>query len=229
MPSFFRKKMIVLGLFIFVWGPYVFSQNSRSYFYENGFGLSFPVKNGWSMDSGAGYKGLLQKRIGGEKISGSQHEHLEVNHFTNYETSESLVVSLGLRYRFKEFLDPSETNEFRIIEQVEIDPANSSLPLSHRFRLEQRYRENTEHRIRYELAHSRQISGALNFIVGTEVIYSVSANLKPEAEQRFAFGLKNGSFKDLELGLSFEYRMENYARDLAHEFFLITGLNFVLD
>lgn len=229
MPSFFRKKMIVLGLFIFLCGPYAFSQNSKSYFYGNEFDLSLPVKSGWSMNIGAGYRGMLQERIDGEKISGTQDEHLDMNHFTNYDSSESLVLSLGLRYRFKELLDPSGTDEFRIIEQVQLDPVNSNLRLSHRFRLEQRFREHTEHRIRYQVGYSRTINGPFNFIVGAEALYAVSADRKPEAQQRFTLGLENSSIEGLELELSFEYRMENYARDLAHEFFLITGLNFALD
>ncbi|MCY2688001.1 DUF2490 domain-containing protein [Salinimicrobium sp. TH3] len=225
MASFSRKKIIILMLFCIMSINKAFSQNSQSYFYDHEFEVSLPVNTGWSMDISAGYRGLLQERLDGQKISGSRNEHLEINHFTNYRERKSLVLSLGLRYRFKELFDSSEVDEFRIIEQVKIDPVNSYLPFSHRFRLEQRFREHLTHRLRYELASSYAMSEAFSLGLSTEALYAVSAHHKPEAEQRFSLGVENSSFKDLELDLSFEYRMENYAVDLAHEFFIMTGVS----
>jgi hypothetical protein len=228
MASLFRQKIITIVFFSMVSSNQAFSQNPRSYFYENEFEVSLPVKTGWSMDFGAGYRGLLQERLEGQKISGSRNEHLELNHFTNYRERKSLVLSLGLRYRFKELFNSSEVDEFRIIEQVETNPYNSYLPLSHRFRLEQRFKEHLIHRFRYELASWYAMNEAFSLGISTEALYAVSAHQKPEAEQRFSMGVENSSFKDLKLDLSFEYRMENYTIDLAHEFFIITGVSLSL-
>ena len=222
------NKMQLFILLIFLGFNHGFSQNSRSYFYENEFDLSLPVKNNWSMDIGLGNRGMLRESSEDGKTSGYMHEHLELNHFTNYKLGEPLVLSLGLRYRFRELFNSSETNEFRIIQQVEYEPSSSSIQLSHRLRLEQRFREHTIHRVRYELEFDQPINDVFSLGAGTEALYAVSTHLKPEVEQRFSLSLENTSFKDLELGLSFEYRMENYVRNLSNEFFIITGVSYAL-
>ena len=220
------NKITLVAIFI-IFGCYpAIAQNPQSYFHDHEFELSVPVKTKWSMDLAAGYRGLLQERFEGDKITGYSNEHLELNYFNNYLTRENLVLSLGLRYRFKNLFDKSEVDEFRIIEQLEITSETSYLSLSHRFRVEQRFTEHVIHRLRYEFGVSRQLNETLSLQAATEALYAISNNLKPEAEQRFSVGLVNSSFKDLELDLSFEYRIENYAVDLAHEFFIVTGVNF---
>lgn len=221
-----RTKIIAIIIIFFAGLNPTYSQNPQSYFYENEVDLSIPLDSLWSMGIGVGNRGMLQERLDGEKISGYQHGHIEMNHFTNYRAKESVILSLGLRYRFREVFDATETDEFRIIEQVELEPINSTL--SHRFRLEQRFRENIIHRIRYDIAYLTPISENFTFGLGTEAIYAISSKLKPEAEQRFSIGFENSSFKDIELELGFEYRMENYAHNLAHEFFVITGITLSL-
>src|SRR5690606_11558861 len=130
MASIIRSKIFVLAIFLFAGLDLAYSQDSQSYFFENEFDLSIPVIGKWSMDVGVGSRGMLQERLDVEKISGYQHEHLELNLFTNYTTKESTILSRGLRYRFKDIFDSSETDEFRIIEQLELEPVNSSF--SHR-------------------------------------------------------------------------------------------------
>ena len=227
MKAVLKRNSFLLLIFFFAGGSLIYSQSSKSYYLENEFGVFIPVKGKWSFDVGVGSRGMLQERFDGERISGYQHEHLELNYFTNYQKSETLVFNLGLRYRFRDLFDPAETDEFRIIEQAEFEPAGS--PLSHRLRLEQRFRENTIHRLRYDIAYSTSINREFALSLGTEALYAIAVNLKPEAEQRFSIGLENSSFQDLELELGFEYRMENYLRDLAHEFFLITGVTLNLN
>ncbi|MCC8360403.1 DUF2490 domain-containing protein [Salinimicrobium sediminilitoris] len=221
-----KFKLLILLLFSTLGSNLVYSQNPKSYFLENEVGLSIPAEGKSSLDVGVGSRGMLQETFDGEKIFGYQHEHLELNLFTNYATSKSTIFSLGLRYRFTDIFDSSETDEFRIIEQLELEPVN--LSFSHRFRLEQRFRENIIHRIRYELAYSAPINQYLSFGIETEALYAISSQLKPEAEQRFSIGLENSSLKNIELELGFEYRMEDYAGDLAHEFFIVTGINYAL-
>ena len=223
MPSFILNRKVLPGIFIFLGINFCFSQNPSSFFYENEFDLIVPVEGKWFMNIGLGNRGLLQERLDGKKISGYQHEHIELNHFTIYIAKESLELSLGLRYRFKELFDPAETDEFRIIEQIGIEPVNS--PLDHRFRLEQRFREHTIHRLRYRIGYAIPINEDFAFGMGTEALYAISTQIRPEAEQRFLLGVENDSFKNFELEVSFNYRMENYARDLEHEFFIITEVN----
>lgn len=221
-------KTLILSLFLITGGVQsILSQNPTSYFYENEFDIAFPVKGNWSIEAGIGNRGLFAEVEQGN-TKGYQHQQIEINHFTHYQSSESFVLSLGLRYRVRDIFDPSETNEFRIIEQLEIASANRILHLEHRFRLEQRFREQTVHRARYELAISRPINEIFSWAAATEALYGISAHLKPEAEQRFSLGLENTSFKNVELELTFQYRIEDYSRNLAHEFFIITGVSLEL-
>lgn len=221
-------KLIICCMFLFLGGNQrVFSQTSSAYFYENEFDLAIPVKEKWSLEAGFGNRGLLAEVLEGE-TTGYQHQHLEINHFTNYISSEFLVFSLGLRYRFKELFDEYETDEFRIIEQIELESSNPSIPISHRFRLEQRFTEHTVHRLRYELGYGKPISEVFSWTAATEALYAVSSHIKPEAEQRFSLGIENSSFKDIDLKLIFQYRIEDYARNPANEFFLITGVSILL-
>ncbi|UJH92895.1 DUF2490 domain-containing protein [Antarcticibacterium sp. 1MA-6-2] len=221
-----NKIFAVLVCFFII--TFSFSQDSQSFYYENEFEISIPLKNNWSIDFGAGNRGLLQEKLNGKSISGYQHEHLELNHFTKYKAKEFLAISLGLRYRFREIFDSFNRDEIRIIEQIEIGSTNSSLPISHRFRLEQRFREETIHRVRYALQFSRPLIDEFSVGLATEALFAFSRPSKPEAEQRFSLGFENTSFKDLKLGLDLEYRIENYTRTPGHEFFLITGVSFSL-
>ncbi|MCM8570840.1 DUF2490 domain-containing protein [Gramella jeungdoensis] len=218
----YRKKIILQIIFLFIVVNVGYSQNSKSYFYENEFDFSLPLKGKWSMDFGFGNRGMFQERNAGKIVSGYQHEHLEMKHFTTYQASELIGISLGAQYRFRELFDSSKEDEFRLTEQVEIQSANS--PLSHRFRLEQRFREHIIHRGRYDIAYSMPLNQYFSWTLGTEALYAISSQLKPEAEQRISLSLANSYFQDLELGLSLEYRMENYTRNLDHEFFIISGL-----
>ena len=218
----YRNKIILLIFFLFTVVTVGYSQNSNSYFYENEFDFTLPLKGKWYMDFGLGSRGMLQERNAGKIISGYQHEHLEIKQFATYQARESLGLSLGTQYRFRELFDTSREDEFRLTEQVEIQPANS--PLSHRFRLEQRFREHIIHRLRYDIEYTVRMNQNFSLGLGTEALYAMASRVRPEAEQRISFSLENSYFPDLELGLSLEYRMENYTRDLAHEFFIISGL-----
>ena len=223
MQNILRLKPVLISVLLTFVSAVTYSQAPNLYFYENEFDLNFGIKEKWSMDIGFGNRGMLAEREGGAKVSGYQHEHIELNQFTNYNPSEALMLSLGLRYRFKELFDNSETNEFRIIQQVEYEPGKGLWPVSHRLRLEQRIREDFIHRLRYELGVSKELSEVFSLELSTESLYSVASGLKPEAEQRVALGIENKYFNNLEIEVNFEYRMENYVRDLVYEFFIVTG------
>ncbi len=226
MKTLSGSRLIALVVFFFSGLNLMYAQDPQSWLYENEFEVSIPVQERWSMEVGFGNRGLLQERADGKKTSGYAHQHVELNYFNNYKLQEATVLSLGLRYRFKELFDADETNEFRIIEQLELKPLNSAL--SHRFRLEQRFREEVTHRARYKMEFSRALNNIFSFETATEAIYAITVHEKPEAEQRFSIGIENSSFNNLDLGLTLEYRMEDYARNLAHEFFIATGLSLSL-
>lgn len=204
------------------------SQNPHEFYYENEFNLEIPTETAWGFEIGLANRGMLMERMEGEKVSGYQHNHIELNQFTLYSTSENLTLGLGLRYRFREMFDQEETDEFRIIQQLEYGSPSSPLNLEHRLRIEQRFREATIFRTRYELETSYPVNDNWEIGAATEALYAVSPSLKPEAEQRFSIIFNNSSFDKLGIGLAFQYRMENYARNLENEYFVITELTWQL-
>lgn len=219
-------KFSLSFIFLLLTSNISFSQDHPvSYFYENEFNFSIPLKNKLSMDIGLGNRGMILSQSASERISDYQHQHIEIEQFTNYQIKEYLVGSIGAKYRFREMFSTSKVDEFRLMEELELQ-ANSIW--SHRIRLEQRFRKNTTHRARYNIEYSTPIRKDWTFILGTEFLYSISKRLKPEAEQRFSAGIETSVFKDINLGVNAEYRMENYARDLSHEVFLVSSfeLNF---
>lgn len=203
---------------------FLHSQNPHEFYYENEFNLEIPTETAWAFEVGLANRGLLMERLEGEQISGYQHEHIEFNQFTLYSTSENLTLALGLRYRLRNIFDPGETDEFRIIQQLEYEPPSSTLNLEHRLRIEQRFREATFFRTRYELEGSYPLNNYFDIGAATEALYAVSPSLKPEAEQRFSIRFINSSMNKLEIELIFQYRMENYTRNLENEYFVITEL-----
>lgn len=226
----FPAKLFLWLLFFLVipGSGFLHSQNPHQFYYENEFNVEIPTELAWSFEVGLGNRGILQERMEGEQISGYQHDHIEINQFTLYETSENLTLSLGLRYRLREMFDPGEKDEFRIIEQLEYNHPFSTLNLEHRVRIEQRFREATIYRTRYELEGSYPLNDYLEIGAATEALYAVSSSLKPEAEQRFSIRFINSSLDKLGIEFVLQYRMENYARDLENEYFLITELNWEL-
>ncbi len=123
----YRKQIILLIIFLLIVMNRGYSQNLQSYLYENEFVFHVPLKEKWSMDFGLGNRGMFQERKSGEIISGYQHEHLEIENFANYQAGKTLILSLGMRYRFKELFNSSESDEFRIIEQLKFELLNLSL------------------------------------------------------------------------------------------------------
>ena len=215
-----------LFLLFFLFSVAGYSQTS--YFYENEFSLYVPAKNQWSFTFGLGNRGMLGEKSEVGETGGYQHEHIEVNQFTNYKASENSTFSLGLRYRFRETFEASNHDEFRLIEQWEYETVGNFLNNSHRLRVEQRFRENTIHRLRYEFGIDKPLNEAFTVGAATEAIYSIASGSKPEAEQRFSISFENTTFKNMEIGLGLEYRLENYNIESQHEFFIISEISWEL-
>ena len=224
----FKKLPFVIFPLLLLCSNDLSAQTPHSYFYENEFNVEIPSETEWSFEVGLGNRGMLQERMEGGRVSGYQHDHIEFNQFTLYNTSENLTLALGLRYRLREMFDPEEKDEFRIIQQLEYESSSSTINLEHRVRTEQRFREATIYRLRYELEGSYPLNNYLEIGAATEALYAVTSSLKPEAEQRFSIRFINSSLDKLGIEVAFQYRMENYAQNLENEYFVITELNWEL-
>lgn len=207
----------------FLLGSSAKAQTPKSYFWETEVDLELPSEGKWMFTFGAGNRYLFAEELEGERVSENLQQHIELNHFTTYNSSNKLTLSLGVRYRFREIFEATNENEFRIIEQLEYIHKNTFLTPQHRLRFEQRFRETTSYRLRYQLEVSQPLNAEFTLGFSTEFLYSLAQKYRPEAEQRFGINLENYSFKNPELSLGLELRREDLTGRQGTEFFLITG------
>ena len=199
------------------------AQTPRTYLWETEFDVTLPEHGSWEFTFGAGSRYLFAAEVEGETVRENIQQHLELNHFTTYNSSEKAAISLGLRYRFRELFEETLQDEVRIIEQLEYTHQNTFLTPQHRLRFEQQFREVTSFRLRYQLGISQPLNPDFSLDLSSEFLYSMANNYRPEAEQRFGLGLENYSIKNLELNLGIELRREDLTGFPGTEFFLITG------
>ena len=216
-------------LFLYLGATNISAQSDSYLYWDPQLTVKISTKSPWSYSFGVVNRTLHYKEVEGVNFSGSNQEHIELNHFTNYKTGSNTAVSLGLRYRFKEIFNDSRYDEFRTIEQFVYRHLGSSIGLAHRFRTEQRFLNVvTVHRARYRLGIAHALGENFALRLSTEALYSVANQRKPELEQRIALELKNSSLKNVDIGLSFEYHHDNYIYDLEKKFFVATGVTLKL-
>ncbi|WP_324719842.1 DUF2490 domain-containing protein [Salinimicrobium sp. HB62] len=199
------------------------AQTPKAYLWETEFDLELPSRGNWGFTFGAGSRYLFAAEVEGETVKENIQQHLELNHFTAYNSSESLTISLGLRYRFREVFEEALQDEIRIIEQLEYSHLNAFLSPEHRIRFEQRFREATIFRLRYQFGVSQPLSPDSSLGLSTEFLYSMANDNRPKIEQRFGLELENSSVRNLELSLGVEYRRDDLTGFPGTEIFLITG------
>lgn len=200
-----------------------FSQNTQSLLVEPEFNVVLQSDKPWSYSFGLAHRSLVKRISNHQIIEKHQTEHLELSHYTRYTFNPKIDVAIRVRYRFKEVFDDLDHDELRFIEEIEYTHANWRFKPKHRLRMEQRFQELVSYRIRYQLAASQPLSKTYSLALATEALYSFSKNAKPEPEQRFGLTIKNSSFDNLKLNLGFEYRLDNYIRNLEREYFILTG------
>ena len=216
------KHLIFFLLFLCFTGS-VKAQSPRSFSWETELDLVLPAQGNWAFSFGAANRYLFFSEVNGNRVTDYDQEHIELNHFTSYRKSENTVISLGLRYRFIETFEETRQDEFRIIEQMEYTHKNTFLTPEHRLRFEQRFREATIFRLRYQLGIGRQLNEDFGLGFSTEFLYSMQKENRPEMEQRFALELNNFSINNLELSLGIDMRREDFTGHPGTEFFLLTG------
>lgn len=227
-----RKKPVISILFNFLLflfcSHHSYSQDTHSLLLEPEFNVVLQTKDQWSYSFGFAHRGLILEIYDEEKVPNYYTEHLELNHFTQYSFSSRFQVALRVRYRLREIFEDIEHDEIRFIEEFEYKHSERRFQPEHRVRIEQRIEDLVSYRVRYAFSVSQPISSDFLFILGTEALYPIAENQKPEPEQRFEIGIGNTSFEHLELSFGLEYRLANYIRDPQREYFILTGATFHL-
>lgn len=205
------------------------AQNTpRTLGWEPEFSIELPSENRWGFTFGIANRYIFNTKVNGETINEDEQQHLELNQFTSYRTGENSAVSLGFRYRFRETFEESRHDEFRMIQQFGYKHRDIFLTPAHRFRFEQRFRENTIFRLRYRLGVSHPLGEEFAVGLSTEFLYSMIKDFKPAADQRFTIKLGNSSFKNLDLSTGLELRREDYTGAPASEIYILSGASLQL-
>ena len=157
-------------------------------------------------------------------------QHLEFSHFTTYESGFYGSISLGLRYRNRDWFDPSRSNEIRLTQQYNYARNYNQYRLGHRVRVEQRFYENeTVYRARYRanldfpLQGLRLDNGEFYAAVGLETLYSISAQEQPDLNQRLTLTLGNQLSGTLKLQIAAEYRKDDLTINQENRVFFYTA------
>lgn len=200
----------------------------RTLFWEPEFSVDLPSKNKWGLSFGIANRYLFNSHLDGERLNEDEQQHFEINQFTSYKTSENASVSLGFRYRFRETFEDNRHDEFRSIQQFGYKHRGMIFTPAHRFRFEQRFRENTIFRLRYRIGVSQPLGEDFGVGFSTEFLYSMVKDLKPEADQRFTIKLENSSFKNLDLTAGFELQREDYTGVPSSNFYILSGASLQL-
>ena len=200
----------------------------RSFLWEPEFSVQLPSENRWGFSFGIADRYLFDSQLHGEQLNENEQQHFEVNQFTSYKTGENSAVSLGFRYRFRETFKDSRHDEFRMIQQYGYKHRGIFLTPAHRFRFEQRFRENTIFRLRYRIGIAQPLGEEFAVGLSTEFLYSMVKDFKPAADQRFTIKFANSSIKNLNLNAGIELRREDYAGAPTSEIYLLTGVDLQL-
>ena len=182
--------------------------------------------NRWSFNFGITNRDLLYFN----NTSQFRVNCVEISHFTSYEVGFYGKLSLGLRYRFNELFEDSREDEIRITQQYSRSRKYNALKVAHRFRFEQRFRELTIYRGRYQFSVEYPLNGEridqneYFLVISAEALLSMAKEEKPELGQRFdiSLGKDIGNGNKADLGL--QYRLEKYNLNSFHGLFLTGGL-----
>lgn len=201
-------------------------QAQTDVYFQPEISVNHSPKNRWSFNFQLANRNLVIKD-GAHFLEAQQ---LEFSHFTSYESGFYSKVSLGVMYRNKDWFNPENSDEYRVTEQYSFAKKYNALRLSHRLRTEQRYYTgNTVYRGRYRFAADFPLQGAsLNHkefygSLSAEVLYSLSAKMSPELDQRFTTTLGKQITEQLKLQLGLEYRFENYLNEKSERILISTS------
>lgn len=174
-----------------------------------------------------------------ERINWYSKENLNANitqldlaHFSTFKLSDKSALALGVQFRFEENFDKTQENELRFTEEYKYSYKIQNSKIQHRLRSEQRITtSSTSHRIRYKwgltypLKRNKINLSKIYVIANLETLLTLSQFKKPKYQQRIGTGIGWYLNKFTKLELVAEYRLDDFANNLDHELFLVTGVN----
>ncbi|WP_417884887.1 DUF2490 domain-containing protein [Zunongwangia sp.] len=206
------------------------AQNNFSAVINPNVSLSIKTETRWSYNFSVQNRDIVYKNEDWDFAA----KHLQFSHFTSYKTSLSSKLSLGILYRFKEFLDTNNHDEVRITEQYAYYRKYNLLKTAHRIRFEQRIRDITFYRWRYRFSlefplNKSQIENKGFFIgTSTELLYTISKKTSPIPGNRFSISIGKALKPCSKIKVGLQYRYEDYLKKVDSQLFFISSLSITI-
>lgn len=157
-------------------------------------------------------------------------DHVELTHFTTYQSGFYGNLSLGLRYRSRELFDEQRNDEIRLTQQYAYAKSYNQYRLGHRVRVEERFfSKETAYRLRYRLGLDFPLQGLtldegeFYSALSIETLYTLNAQESPEFNQRLMATIGTKLNSALKIQLSLEYRKEDYTSEASNRVFIYTA------
>ena len=156
---------------------------------------------------------------------------LDFVHFSNLQVLDNESVAFGILYRIRETFDGG-ANEVRLTQQYNFQVKPNVIRFGHRLRTEQRITKAiTTHRFRYRFSldfplEGEQLDIGEPYVVGNiENLLSVAKETSPQYDTRLTLNLGWKLSDKTKFQIGTEYRIEDYAQNLQHVFFLLSTFN----
>ena len=164
-----------------------------------------------------------------------QGRHLDLSHFSTFETGVGTSLGAGLMYRFRKAFDSSRDNEVRFTQQFSFTLHPLIVRYGHRLRVEQRFLPgHTIHRFRYRFSLDFPLEGEKvdlkegYLILNTEALMSVSEGITPQFDQRLTLAIGWFLTDTIQIQTGLEHRWENYTEKTQPIVFLTSSCIFSL-
>lgn len=206
------------------------AQENLSVYNEPGLSVEFDTETSWAYSFGIAHRRIVY--LEEEYVFAARN--LEFSHVTTYKTKNAGKFGLGIKYKFIELFDENSHDELRITQQYNYSIKHPGIKTGHRFRLEERFEENTSFRVRYRFSAEIPLSGKKTnengffLIAETEALLSMEKTSAPEIDQRFGLSVGKSLWENIEIELGLEYQYEDYTHDPEVELFILSGVSISL-
>ena len=219
--TFYYSRLLLLAVLF----PLCLFCQRTEFLNQHELSLNYKPETRWSFNFEFTNRNTFPKSEEAYKV-----QHLELSHFTTYQSGFYGSFSLGLRYRNRDLFDTERSNEVRFTQQYNYVRSYNQYRIGHRFRLEERlYTGETAYRLRYRLGIDfplqglRLDTGEFYTAINLENVYSVQDREKPDFNQRLSLTLGNKISAATKLQIALEYRKDDYLLDESNRVFLYTS------
>ena len=220
----FYIKHIIAIILCFV-GFNLFSQSDIESLGESSFAVNKKVSSDYNYNFSVRSRYYLYQ----DDAINFENRQLDFVHFSTLNLDYSHSLSLGIQYRLRKNIDGG-SNELRLTQQFNFAVKKEAIRFGHRFRFEQRildaltiFRSRYRFAIDFALVGQKLDVGESYLVASLEALYSASAKIKPEIDQRTTVQIGWLISEQLKLQFGLEYRFEAFNIHTEERLFILTS------